>query len=157
MLWCTSTDIDNVFNLGVSESPVRPPFNSLVVNAMISMASSVVESRLATRYVIPASIDDIPDEIELVAATIAGYNLIVWRGNKNIGKNSDVDMIYKERYDWAMQELDDIAENRVHPQLKLVDNAIPLNWGAATQPGGTMLSSGVGCSSARSYNRGWVR
>lgn len=81
----------------------------------------------------------------------------MWRGFKNIGKNSDIDGIYKERYEWAVEELNDIARNKVHPGLKLIDNTIPLNWGASIPTGGTMLSSGVGFSASKTYSRGWVR
>jgi hypothetical protein len=100
----------------------------LSITSAISLAGSMVESRLRTRYCIPNTLAYIPQDLRICAAIIAGYQLLINRGFNPNKISTDIDEVYKERYDWAIQEIHNYSTNRIHPDLVLLDHGVPLNW-----------------------------
>jgi phage gp36-like protein len=135
--WCTSDDIDAVYNLGVSETPVRAPFTADVVAAQISIAGRNIEGHLRSRYEIPSSIADIPDDLQWICAVIAGYGLLLWRGSET---EDAIDRAFGENYKNAKETLKSLQEDQIHPGLTMIDGAIPklqpYNMGTSVDSGG---------------------
>lgn len=150
MLWCTATDIDDSFNLGVSTTPITPPFTLDAVNSAIGRASDLMEEKLSSRYVLPKSgdITDIPDDLERIASVIAGYYLLIWRG---FDPTNAQDAAYEAQYNGCISRLVDIQENETHPTLQLKDRVMPF---AQTWITGTVIDSGGFASPALGTGRG---
>ncbi len=150
MIWCLASDIDNTFNLGVSTTPPTPPFTSDAVNSAIASASDLMEEKLSSRYVLPQSgdISAIPDDLERIAAVIAGYYLLIWRGFDSTNRQ---DLTYLKQYDECIARLKDIQENVTHPTLTLLDRVMPM---ASPYITGVYVDSGGYASQTRGTGRG---
>lgn len=125
----------------------------LAITSAISLSGSVVESRLRTRYFIPNTLAYIPQDLKICAAIIAGYQLLINRGYNPNNISTDIDAVYKERYDWAIQELHNYSTNRIHPDLQLIDYGIPQNW--AQPQNGTFLGVAGMASQQLGQTRGY--
>lgn len=120
-LLCSTSDVQNLFNI----SPGVPPFNQAVFNAHIAAASSQFIAAAKSVYVIPdgwnPDIEDIGSFVRLIVATIAGYHLMIYRGFQGEG----MDKSYQDRYQWALDQVENMQTNVMQLPFPLADSAIP--------------------------------
>ena len=147
MLWCQQSDIAARYSVDLTQAP----FNSTAVAAAIADASGIIEAHLASRYVIPASLATVPADLLRVACQIAFYLLLEYRGLQSTPESSDTN-VYRKQYDDGVDYLVALQQEKVHPQLALLDSGIP---NMTSSPEGCVATEG-GITGAFGYNnRGW--
>ena len=122
MQYCTTQDLDNQA-LGVDLITPQPPYTYQSVQAAINDASALIDSYLATRYQMPIILTSVPADVVYTCAELAWCILNTNRGFEPGAGSSD--NWFATRYNNALARLSSWANDRVHPQLNLLDLAIP--------------------------------
>jgi len=123
---------------------------SSVVLTHISDASAIIDAALASRYAMPVNLSQVPSDIIMICAAIAGYNLLIFTGLNPGGAADDV---YSQRFLWAKARLESLQNDEEHPQLALTDAAIPA---PATQWSGSLVGSGGVITYPSNMGRGLI-